>query len=304
MKLFLILHILSISLVAQEALVPVMSKNQLQESLSTLETIQRSMNHCSVNLEDFKKENDFFTASISCQSQCKDQSQINNDTKIKNFDTDSMNLTRGNGRLWTPLSMSIKYWAQDICLGQAIMNCKMLENIKNFKVSNISSGLWNISDTKFGCSADQDYTPSPFSPKIVSSIIKNPIVENGKVENSVSPWYAKFEKKLSESNDESECKYKANGTYCFGDCAFVEGKDTALEFLSTPMPLGETKYTFCMDNLYQEIKGKNLSKDIIQNYCETIALTKLLSRKVTGTTCSSARLDIDCSALFSEGFQE
>ena len=271
-------------------------KKNLQEKSEINEPF--APNHCQSG-DMFKisgKDENAFEASIKCHFSCLDSVQLSENI-VQNFSTEELEMQRGDGNLWASLSTTLQMWSSENCLKIAQRKCMGLSKISNFTQPEVTSGQWKL-DSKLSCSKTAPEIFSPFEKTIKTQKPRGtfPII---KEELEVkSHWHdiKKITHGGRKYNMPQDCKNMITGTFCYGDCITLD-KGPHKELLSSPAPLGEDKYNICADELVGKLKGKNLSKDIIQFYCEDFFLYSLKKKNATGLTCASSRINANCSKL-------
>ncbi len=282
---------------AKDYLMPqLVLKKNLQQKSEINEPL--NPNHCQG--EDlFKlstKNENAFESSIKCHFSCLDSSKFSENI-IQNFSTEELEMQRGDGNLWASLTTTLQMWSGETCLKIAQEKCLGLNKISSFSRPEITSGDWKL-DTKLGCSKTAPEVFSPFE-KTIKTQKQRKTFPRVKEELEIKSHWHDI-KKITHGGKKyrmpQNCKNKMTGSFCYGDCITLD-KGPYKELLSSPAPLGEDKYNICADELVAKLKGKNLSKDIIQFYCEDFFLYSLKKKNATGLTCASSRINADCSNI-------
>lgn len=239
-----------------------------------------------------------FKADIDCRFSCKGE-KFQSIQIQKNFNTSNLNMRRGDGNLWASLSTSLSMWSREKCLLEAQNLCSGLENIELFKTPKVSSGNWILQD-KLSCHENSPIILSPFEKtiKTIKSFTYNRNEESSKLEieqtwNSFRPIGHFNYTYVMPTN----CKNEIKGSFCYGDCITLNDNEPFKELLSSPNPLGNDDYTFCADELVKKISSKKISKDVIEFYCEDFFISELKKLSVTGLTCASSRISVNCTNL-------
>jgi hypothetical protein len=284
-------------LLAQDYLMPqlVLKKNLLDKSEIN---DPLAPNHCQ-NGDLFSGDNKIqnaFEASIKCKFTCLESGEFNENV-IQNFSTEDLEMQRGDGNLWASLTTTLQMWSGETCLKLAQKKCMGLGKVSGLTQPEVTSGKWKM-DTRLGCSNTTPKVFSPFEKTIRTQRIRNSISQiPGELEIKTR-WHEI--KKVTHGGKKytmpNNCKNIIIGNFCYGDCITLD-KGPFKELLSSPAPLGEDKYTFCADELVGKLKGKILSKDVLQFYCDDFFLYNLKKKNATGLTCASSRINADCSKL-------
>jgi hypothetical protein len=238
---------------------------------------------------------DLLTITIACEWNCQSETSRYRDELQAVFSAKELGLSDGNGRLLTPLTNTLKFWSEDICINIGAKSCGSLSKLDDFKVLSLSSCKWSAPELKFSCDENQEYILSPFSPELEFGLSHLP-AESWIPVDTLSGWEEPFDSshKIDKISLKKEnCQFPVEAIFCFGDCVYVEGKGES-QFLATPKHLGSSKQILCMDELAVKLQALHLSADVLRHACESYAFKLLKQNKATGMTCSSSRLTANC----------
>ena len=246
---------------------------------------------------------------VSCEFQCDDK-----ESKIERvrgaFIPKNLGLFPGNGSnetntLWSSVGVSIKSWAERICLDKAAAGCQGIQKVGSLKLKEIESGDWKLNQFP-GCK-EKAITLSPFNdsiktnriPKIASLLEPEEKISNLKnfvlnVEGlSVSVPFADFTKK------ENGCQKTIKASLCFGDCIDLDAASASdfVETLGTKEPLGFEQVEICADELSQKLTSQSTPASIKQQVCEAFFWESLIKSPGMMKSCAALRGEVNCSSL-------
>lgn len=273
---------------------PLMPKNILKQT-----GFEKHLCHSQEPISSNKRVNtDYFMAQINCEIACK-ESPIIEEKINREFRPLEIGLYEGDGSspykiIWRSLGTALNIWSQEMCIEHARKKC--LE-IKEFKVTKISSGDWQYSGD-YDCQR-KDITDSPFDDKYKlnnSGQSKYHLGGSLEIENKTR-WLTQKNKNLAHliSNKPIEkCQKNANVSTCFGDCVFESDNNQLWrETLTTPSPLGEDHFSICLDD-YSHLFKNEISNSEKKYLCQKIIWEILFRTKNSGTSCASFRFDFNC----------
>ncbi len=286
--LFLINH-----LWAQDYLMPQLV---LKKNLEDQDEINSPINQNHCQGKNSYKEESGFEATLKCRFSCLNSNLVE-EKVVQNFSTEELQMQAGDGNLWASLTTTLQMWSGESCLKIAQKKCSGLKNISTFTQPEITSGEWKL-DSKLGCSPSTKEVFSPFEKTIKAK--KSISSHQGASEDLEIKTSWHDIKQVRHGGKKyvmpKGCRNILKGTFCYGDCITLD-KGPLKELLGSPAPLGQDDYKFCADDLVAKIKGKKLSKDILQFYCDDFFLYSLKKKNATGLTCASSRFNADCSSL-------
>lgn len=246
---------------------------------------------------------------VSCEFQCADQIQ-----KIERvrgaFIPKNQGLFPGNGSnetntLWSSVGVSMKTWAERICLEKAAAGCRGIQAVTKSQLKEIESGTWKLE--RFPGCQEKSITLSPFNDSIRSNRIPKIASLLGPEEKiagqknfelkvsglSVSVPFAEF------NQSKTKCQKTIKGSLCFGDCVDLnaEGSSDFIETLGTKEPLGTDQVEICADDLSAVLAKQNVPASVKQQVCEAFFWESLIKSGGMMRSCAAIRGEINCGTI-------
>lgn len=246
---------------------------------------------------------------VSCEFQCADLVQ-----KIERvrgaFIPKNQGLFPGNGSnetntLWSSVGVSMKTWAERICLEKAAAGCKGIQSVTKSELKEIESGAWKLN--RFPGCKETSITLSPFNdsirsnriPKVASLLEPEDKIANQKnFELQVSGLALSVP--LADFNQtKTKCQKTIKASLCFGDCIDLNAESSSdfIETLGTKEPLGFDQVEICADDLSAKLASQNAPVSVKQQVCEAYFWESLIKSPGMMKSCAAIRGDVDCGTI-------
>jgi len=198
-------------------------------------------------------EKDAISTTVQCQFRCS-QKTPQTKAKIGAYEPALRGLKPGNGNMWGSLTSDLQFYAQELCLEEAVASCGSLAKIDELAAQKISSGTWFMK-LPVPCLAERPLL-SPFEPGSGAVLILAVAKMDRFGVSTLPPTF----------QDPGNCQHWIEAETCFGDCLMELGEGKWKQTLMSNKPLGTGNRQVCGDELLRAFAKEKISSKPVKNF--------------------------------------
>ncbi len=254
----------------------------------------------SSSFADMPEADEPFTTDIACEFTCTGSPQTQKATFARTFSPLDRELRRGNGNYWGVLGYNLWTWGREWCLEKAVRECSPKvaaeSAVADFSLLSLTSDKWTVAEP-IDCRKRDHNIPSPYWSGSSTELRESALAGNAGRTTTLAAAA------MPAKGAKETCEHPISGEMCYGDCLvplkgveFTAG-DGGMETLASASPNAEQAITYCADTFVKEFGGKDLSKPVLQHYCEAYVWNRVVAKNRNAAFCAATRISTKCDQL-------